>query len=180
MEPPATQPAEEGCRPAGRPERLRRSGCSFVSDPGRDYLVSRLRHGNWGSFWHLLSVTRGNLIGTKFGGARSWGRKKHAAPRGLVSKSYLYVERIGGREDDQIGSTSYDPYSVFHGGDKARKDEAGEQGQLHQFLPIDRKSTRLNSSHSQISYAVFCLKKKKTNNTLTLMHALAMSTRPVL
>src|SRR2546430_12240109 len=27
----------------------------------------------------------------------------------------------------------------------------------------DRKSTRLNSSHSQISYAVFCLKKKKTN-----------------
>src|SRR5438270_6018297 len=31
----------------------------------------------------------------------------------------------------------------------------------------DRKSTRLNSSHSQISYAVFCLKKKnKTKNTL--------------
>src|SRR2546430_13007081 len=28
---------------------------------------------------------------------------------------------------------------------------------------LDRKSTRLNSSHSQISYAVFCLKKKKTN-----------------
>src|SRR2546430_13379268 len=29
---------------------------------------------------------------------------------------------------------------------------------------LDRKSTRLNSSHSQISYAVFCLKKKKQNN----------------
>src|SRR5688572_31749020 len=29
----------------------------------------------------------------------------------------------------------------------------------------DRKSTRLNSSHSQISYAVFCLKKKKKNIT---------------
>src|SRR2546421_4756323 len=28
----------------------------------------------------------------------------------------------------------------------------------------DRKSTRLNSSHDQISYAVFCLKKKKINN----------------
>src|SRR3989440_9081734 len=28
---------------------------------------------------------------------------------------------------------------------------------------IDRKSTRLNSSHDQISYAVFCLKKKKKN-----------------
>src|SRR2546430_7579493 len=30
----------------------------------------------------------------------------------------------------------------------------------------DRKSTRLNSSHSQISYAVFCLKKKKTRPPL--------------
>src|SRR5688572_32082821 len=28
-------------------------------------------------------------------------------------------------------------------------------------VTVDRKSTRLNSSHSQISYAVFCLKKKK-------------------
>src|SRR2546427_8389098 len=32
----------------------------------------------------------------------------------------------------------------------------------------DRKSTRLNSSHSQISYAVFCLKKKKKNDSETL------------
>src|SRR5436309_10496097 len=31
----------------------------------------------------------------------------------------------------------------------------------------DRKSTRLNSSHVKISYAVFCLKKKKTENTIT-------------
>src|SRR2546430_13324152 len=38
--------------------------------------------------------------------------------------------------------------------------EAGEQGRSR----IDRKSTRLNSSHSQISYAVFCLKKKKKIN----------------
>src|SRR5688572_31872422 len=31
----------------------------------------------------------------------------------------------------------------------------------------DRKSTRLNSSHSQISYAVFCLKKKKKKNMIS-------------
>src|SRR5476651_2806968 len=31
-------------------------------------------------------------------------------------------------------------------------------------LPADRKSTRLNSSHANISYAVFCLKKKKKTN----------------
>src|SRR2546430_6815714 len=41
---------------------------------------------------------------------------------------------------------------------------------LSQFIddildPLDRKSTRLNSSHSQISYAVFCLKKKKASTT---------------
>src|SRR2546428_8671715 len=33
---------------------------------------------------------------------------------------------------------------------------------------IDRKSTRLNSSHDQISYAVFCLKKKKSSFTCRL------------
>src|SRR2546430_4195863 len=36
------------------------------------------------------------------------------------------------------------------------------------FVRLDRKSTRLNSSHSQISYAVFCLKKKK-NTTYSHM-----------
>src|SRR5688572_32325761 len=41
-----------------------------------------------------------------------------------------------------------------------------------EFAPEDRKSTRLNSSHSQISYAVFCLKKK--NGTLSL----ALTRRP--
>src|SRR5256886_963545 len=37
------------------------------------------------------------------------------------------------------------------------------------FFGRDRKSTRLNSSHSQISYAVFCLKKKKKQETATLL-----------
>src|SRR5438874_7264930 len=32
--------------------------------------------------------------------------------------------------------------------------------------PVDRKSTRLNSSHVEISYAVFCLKKKKADNVV--------------
>src|SRR3712207_7356469 len=36
--------------------------------------------------------------------------------------------------------------------------------QCRRLLPLeDRKSTRLNSSHANISYAVFCLKKKKTS-----------------
>src|SRR2546430_3384180 len=37
-----------------------------------------------------------------------------------------------------------------------------EQGSRLSAVRLDRKSTRLNSSHSQISYAVFCLKKKNT------------------
>src|SRR2546430_13718154 len=36
---------------------------------------------------------------------------------------------------------------------------------------IDRKSTRLNSSHSQISYAVFCLKKKNNKHYITITRA---------
>src|SRR2546430_7242877 len=44
----------------------------------------------------------------------------------------------------------------------ARRPEEADQVLRRVVLPEpDRKSTRLNSSHSQISYAVFCLKKKK-------------------
>src|SRR5688572_32514603 len=39
--------------------------------------------------------------------------------------------------------------------------KAARDGHALAFSAGDRKSTRLNSSHSQISYAVFCLKKKK-------------------
>src|SRR3712207_8094567 len=35
--------------------------------------------------------------------------------------------------------------------------------------PVDRKSTRLNSSHANISYAVFCLKKKKKTLVITIV-----------
>src|SRR5699024_11755083 len=38
-----------------------------------------------------------------------------------------------------------------------------EEGNDVRVIPEDRKSTRLNSSHVSISYAVFCLKKKKKN-----------------
>src|SRR2546422_3988353 len=38
---------------------------------------------------------------------------------------------------------------------------AGYEDQFQESVQLDRKSTRLNSSHGYISYAVFCLKKKK-------------------
>src|SRR3712207_7391418 len=40
------------------------------------------------------------------------------------------------------------------------------RGWLELLLSLDRKSTRLNSSHANISYAVFCLKKKKTTTSI--------------
>src|SRR2546427_6902973 len=43
----------------------------------------------------------------------------------------------------------------------APRRRAARSGHWPHCQPPDRKSTRLNSSHSQISYAVFCLKKKK-------------------
>src|SRR5256886_3386650 len=42
----------------------------------------------------------------------------------------------------------------------------------------DRKSTRLNSSHSQISYAVFCLKKKKSRSAAPSTFAIRMQGSP--
>src|SRR5256886_12496690 len=50
------------------------------------------------------------------------------------------------------------------GGDLGALGKGRQTGATHELEPLlragDRKSTRLNSSHSQISYAVFCLKKK--------------------
>src|SRR6267143_4017333 len=52
------------------------------------------------------------------------------------------------------------PHPPVHGGSSAGRDPAR-----------DRKSTRLNSSHSSISYAVFCLKKKKNQTKRCKTHS---------
>src|SRR3712207_4492835 len=62
------------------------------------------------------------------------------------------------------------------GGDAAADAEADRDGPGRtdpgdgEIVDQDRKSTRLNSSHANISYAVFCLKKKKTSNTQNASH----------
>src|SRR2546428_1837182 len=69
------------------------------------------------------------------------------------------------RETGIVGHLRYDEALLgekFRGAAR-REDldlEPGEAARKLQ-IKIDRKSTRLNSSHDQISYAVFCLKKKK-------------------
>src|SRR3712207_8413089 len=47
------------------------------------------------------------------------------------------------------------------GGTALVRSAPGDGTEVELVLPRDRKSTRLNSSHANISYAVFCLKKKK-------------------
>src|SRR3712207_7685008 len=61
-----------------------------------------------------------------------------------------------GDEGPRIGG---DPLRLFH----FAGFDPGDPGRLCRHYPgTDRKSTRLNSSHANISYAVFCLKKKNT------------------
>src|SRR5689334_24756748 len=62
--------------------------------------------------------------------------------------------RVAGRVEDCdcIDSRSGETAEISAGGHLANKNA---------FVQADRKSTRLNSSNSSISYAVFCLKKKK-------------------
>src|SRR2546427_13140492 len=61
----------------------------------------------------------------------------------------------------RAGAARHEAYqlvvAVLEGAQQGRR---GRGGRRH----ADRKSTRLNSSHSQISYAVFCLKKKKNTS----------------
>src|SRR3712207_7275217 len=53
------------------------------------------------------------------------------------------------------------PGVAYRARDGAEDDDHQARGHGVLYLPPDRKSTRLNSSHANISYAVFCLKKKK-------------------
>src|SRR3712207_8748415 len=78
----------------------------------------------------------------------------------------------------------HDALPIYHGGQRveigtvlADQHGIGERGALdmavaaHEDVPahrvVDRKSTRLNSSHANISYAVFCLKKNKKSSSDT-------------
>src|SRR5690349_25041445 len=62
----------------------------------------------------------------------------------------VFYRAAAARHDDQVGSRPARAVEIVEAGDGR-----GDLGRR------DRKSTRLNSSHVEISYAVFCLKKKK-------------------
>src|SRR5688572_31859272 len=70
-----------------------------------------------------------------------------------------------------FGSDLFPPWS------RPPAEVAGASERVPPATQADRKSTRLNSSHSQISYAVFCLKKKKNKKKDCLMIDVLVDTR---
>src|SRR5256886_7645443 len=91
------------------------------------------------------------------------------APRQKVWEAFLDPERLrqaipGCEKLEALGNDEF--RAVMKIGVAAIKGTfEGKVRLADQKAPEDRKSTRLNSSHSQISYAVFCLKKKKKEYT---------------
>src|SRR3712207_7699692 len=89
-------------------------------------------------------------------------------PYTTLFRSYLGVIALVGRF---VGGVNLGQESVggpFGGLESPRG--LGRQGRQGFVIEVDRKSTRLNSSHANISYAVFCLKKKKTTTILHSWH----------
>src|SRR5690625_6201596 len=87
----------------------------------------------------------------------------HTSPLSLHDALPIYVEfTVSGKKPYWFASfASYAPLCVQYG---ARNDIALN------FSVLDRKSTRLNSSHVAISYAVICLKKKKVHHDVRCSH----------
>src|SRR3712207_7309595 len=90
-------------------------------------------------------------------------------PYTTLFRSEEFPIRVG-VEHDGAAFLSFKSRAVHVGFDAAGAAGAGTRGGLR-FIPStpDRKSTRLNSSHANISYAVFCL-KKKTTTVIALQH----------
>src|SRR3712207_7534557 len=87
-------------------------------------------------------------------------------PYTTLFRSAVHVRRVAEDVDDLEGRRllALDPVLV-DAVDQAHRVVDGElAGQREAVVEVDRKSTRLNSSHANISYAVFCLKKKKITN----------------
>src|SRR5690348_18174077 len=86
----------------------------------------------------------------------------------LFPYTTLFRSQAGGgpqRFDSQCGLINL----RSHRNERPALDPAVSHSEIFRERAADRKSTRLNSSHPSISYAVFCLKKKKTQLTaLTL------------
>src|SRR5690349_22074353 len=88
--------------------------------------------------------------------------KKYLEAAAKVDREQLYSPLQAVSLAKSTSTTSYDAtveVAMRLGVDPRKADQM-----VRGTVNLDRKSTRLNSSHVEISYAVFCLKKKKKNN----------------
>src|SRR5205809_4247317 len=89
---------------------------------------------------------------------------------GVIGRSvegHLGAPRVGGRSRDEPSGVGLEIQREAPREPPARQAN-GERKKVGYVIARDRKSTRLNSSHGYISYAVFCLKKKKKKKIKTL------------
>src|SRR5256884_3722013 len=105
------------------------------------FFSSRRRHTRCSRDWSS-DVCSSDLVGTD---AKSQGKGRHDRKTGRFAKHAQAEAQILEKAVDEIYATRLAAF--FLGALDAAE--------------LDRKSTRLNSSHGYISYAVFCLKKKK-------------------
>src|SRR3712207_7948059 len=79
----------------------------------------------------------------------------------------LFRSRVAAARGSQVVEDAGARLALAHDG-PATLEVRQHLRQVRLLLRADRKSTRLNSSHANISYAVFCLKKKNITNTLSI------------
>src|SRR5690349_24043111 len=84
-------------------------------------------------------------------------------PRPPRSTLFPYTTLFRSQRDARAGGLRTRDDAGVLGGDHPGREDLGPRS-ARQRPRRDRKSTRLNSSHVEISYAVFCLKKKKKKN----------------
>src|SRR5699024_12203529 len=106
------------------------------------FFASRSRHSRSKRDWSsdVCSSDLANLV-----------RSGKVTSRDLVDMAYSIIEKTNPDLNNIVALTKEQAYKKL--------ENLEDTGQPFYGVPLDRKSTRLNSSHVSISYAVFCLKK---------------------
>src|SRR5690242_21469984 len=91
-------------------------------------------------------------------------------PYTTLFRSLRFDSTGAGNDLERIADQWLDVEVLRDIGCEHRQTRTGVEPEIVFLAAEDRKSTRLNSSHMSISYAVFCLKKKKKNHNQDLLH----------
>src|SRR6476620_10076270 len=147
-------PSARRRRVAGRGSPRRRAALWTL--PGTGSQPPRLQHAREELTRPLLAWRREDLLGRSLL-VDDAGFEEADLARHLARETHL----VGGEDHGHPGLRELAD-ELEHLADQLRVERRGDLVQQHQLRSgRERKSTRLNSSHANISYAVFCLKKKK-------------------